>query len=60
MTEFTHLDRDGRLRMVEVGDKHETLRLASASCRVVVGSNVFPRLLEGTLPKGDEIGRAHV
>ncbi len=53
MTEFTHLDQDGRLRMVEVGDKPETLRTAAASCRVVVGPRVFPRLLEGTLPKGD-------
>ncbi|MBM4295466.1 MAG: cyclic pyranopterin monophosphate synthase MoaC [Deltaproteobacteria bacterium] len=53
MTEFTHLDQEGRLRMVEVGDKPETLRTAVASCRVVVGPKVFPRLLEGTLPKGD-------
>ncbi|MBM4274570.1 MAG: cyclic pyranopterin monophosphate synthase MoaC [Deltaproteobacteria bacterium] len=53
MTEFTHLDQEGRLRMVEVGDKPETRRTAAASCRVVVGPRVFPLLLEGTLPKGD-------
>jgi cyclic pyranopterin phosphate synthase len=53
MSEFTHLDKGGRLRMVEVGDKPETLRRAAATCRIVVGSKIFPRLLAADLPKGD-------
>jgi cyclic pyranopterin phosphate synthase len=53
MSEFTHLDEHGRLRMVEVGDKPVTRRQATAACRVIVGPTVFPRLLEGSLPKGD-------
>ena len=39
--------------MVDVGDKPETLRRATATCRVVVGPKVYPLLLEGRLPKGD-------
>jgi len=53
MSEFTHLDENGRLRMVEVGDKPVTRRQATAACRVIVGPTVFPRLLAGSLPKGD-------
>jgi cyclic pyranopterin phosphate synthase len=53
MSEFTHLDKGGRLRMAEVGNKPETLRQAVASCRIVVGSKIFPRLLAADLPKGD-------
>jgi cyclic pyranopterin phosphate synthase len=53
MTEFTHLDETGQLRMVDVGDKAETRRLAAAACRVIVGPKVFPLLQAGRLPKGD-------
>ncbi len=53
MSEFTHLDEAGKLRMVDVGGKPATRRRATASCRVEVGPRVFPLLLEGRLPKGD-------
>jgi cyclic pyranopterin phosphate synthase len=53
MNSFTHLDESGQIRMVDVGDKPETLRQATAACRVVVGPKVFPLLLAGRLPKGD-------
>ena len=53
MNSFTHLDESGQVRMVDVADKAETLRRATAACRVVVGPKVFPLLLAGRLPKGD-------
>jgi cyclic pyranopterin phosphate synthase len=53
MNRFTHLDESGQVRMVDVGGKPETLRRATAACRVVVGPKVFPLLLAGRLPKGD-------
>jgi cyclic pyranopterin phosphate synthase len=53
MSDFTHLDERGQLRMVDVADKDVTWRVAAASCRVVVGPKVFPLLLAGSLPKGD-------
>ncbi len=53
MDDFTHLDETGQLRMVNVGDKPETRRVATAACRVVVGPTVFPLLMAGSLPKGD-------
>jgi cyclic pyranopterin phosphate synthase len=53
MSDFTHLDEAGRLRMVEVGNKPVTLRQAAAVCRILVGPKVFPRLMAADLPKGD-------
>ena len=53
MSDFTHLDETGQLRMVDVGDKAETWRIATAACRVLVGPKVFPLLQAGRLPKGD-------
>ncbi len=53
MSNFTHLDESGQMRMVDVADKPVTLRRATAGCRVVVGPKVFPLLLAGRLPKGD-------
>ncbi len=53
MNSFTHLDEKGQMHMVDVGDKPETLRRATAACRIVVGPKVYPLLLAGRLPKGD-------
>jgi len=53
MCNFTHLDEQGRLRMVDVGDKPVTHRQATASCTVRIGPKAFPLLMSGSLPKGD-------
>jgi cyclic pyranopterin monophosphate synthase len=53
MNSFTHLDETGQMHMVDVGDKPETLRRATAACRIVVGPKVYPLLMAGSLPKGD-------
>jgi cyclic pyranopterin monophosphate synthase len=53
MNSFTHLDDLGQMHMVDVADKPETLRQATAGCRIVVGPKVYPLLLAGRLPKGD-------
>jgi cyclic pyranopterin monophosphate synthase len=60
MNSFTHLDTSGQMRMVDVGDKPETVRLATATCRVIVGPKVFPLLVAGNLPKGDVWAAARV
>jgi cyclic pyranopterin phosphate synthase len=60
MNDFTHLDERGRLRMVEVGNKPVTLRQAAATCRILVGPKIFPRLLSGDLPKGDVWAAARI
>ena len=58
--QLTHVDETGAARMVDVGDKDVTARVAVASGRVLVSSEVV-RLLRGDgVPKGDALGVARV
>lgn len=55
---FTHLDRTGRARMVDVSAKPVTRRVAEASCRVVLSPSTAARLTD--LPKGDALAVARL
>lgn len=48
---FSHLDAQGRARMVDVSEKPVTRREAVASCRVVLSQSTVLQL--ANLPKGD-------
>ncbi len=50
---FSHLDGEGRARMVDVSDKPVTRRTAGASCRVLLSEETVARLAE--MPKGDAV-----
>lgn len=58
--ELTHLDEQGRARMVEVGEKPETAREAIARGRIEMTSETLQLILEGGLPKGDVLGTARI
>jgi len=60
MTELTHLDAQGRARMVDVGAKAETEREAVAAGRVLMRAETLRLLRAGDLPKGDVLGTARV
>lgn len=51
--DFTHLDDEGHVRMVNVGSKEPTERHAVAEATVVMSEETRDRLLSGDLPKGD-------
>ena len=53
--EFSHLDRQGRPRMVDVGAKQSTRREAVAEAVVIMDSATRDRLLNLDLPKGDAL-----
>lgn len=55
MSELTHLDDQGRPRMVDVGDKEATPRRAVAEALVVMSRETRQRLFDGDLPKGDAL-----
>jgi cyclic pyranopterin phosphate synthase len=46
--------------MVDVGDKEESVREATAACRLVCEPTVRDRLLAGAVAKGDAVGPAKV
>lgn len=57
---LSHLDDEGRARMVDVGGKEATERTARAACEVHVPPEVAAALAAGNLPKGDAIAVARI
>jgi cyclic pyranopterin phosphate synthase len=53
MAELTHIDEQGRPRMVDVSSKSDTDRLAVAEGRVVMSPGALLAITEGRVKKGD-------
>jgi cyclic pyranopterin phosphate synthase len=58
--ELTHLDSDGRARMVDVGAKPATDRRARARAVVRMSAETAGRVARGDAPKGDVLGTARI
>ena len=58
--ELTHVDKDGRARMVDVTAKTETVRVARAEALVEMSAETVSRLREKTTPKGDPLEVARI
>jgi cyclic pyranopterin monophosphate synthase len=57
---LTHLDAAGHARMVDVGDKKESARIAVARGRVLMTPATLATLLAGGMSKGDVIAAARI
>ena len=57
---LTHFDRQGAARMVDVGEKSPTHRVAKASGRIVMRAATLNVIAQGTASKGDVLGIARV
>ena len=60
MTEFSHLDREGEARMVDVGEKAVVRRTATAAGRISMSPQTVEMLRERALPKGDALNTARI
>ncbi len=60
MSKLTHLDESGAAHMVDVGDKAETVRIATASGCVTMQKQTLELILSGNAAKGDVIGTARL
>ena len=58
--EFTHLGPSGDARMVDVGEKPITARIAEAEGWVHLSRSAFRLLRDGAVPKGDVLATARV
>ncbi|MGD2052146.1 MAG: cyclic pyranopterin monophosphate synthase MoaC [Acidimicrobiia bacterium] len=58
--DLTHLDEQGRARMVDVGAKQPTARVAVAEAHISLSPEVRDRLFAGDLPKGDAVAVARI
>ncbi|MEX6507779.1 cyclic pyranopterin monophosphate synthase MoaC [Jiella sp. M17.18] len=59
-TRLTHLDEAGSAAMVDVGDKAETVRTATAEGLVVMQPETLELIRAGNMKKGDVIGIARI
>ncbi len=57
---FSHLDAEGRARMVDIGSKWDTERVAVASGTITMSERCFDLLRENNIPKGDVFGAARI
>jgi len=60
MSELTHIDERGRLKMVDTSEKPVTLRRAVASARVLMSPETIGTIHERRTPKGDPLEAARL
>lgn len=60
MSELSHFDEAGKVKMVDVSDKSVTTRRAVASCKVMLSAGTIERLRSQTNPKGDPLEVARI
>ncbi|MBC7930631.1 MAG: cyclic pyranopterin monophosphate synthase MoaC [Rubrivivax sp.] len=60
MNELTHLDEEGRVRMVDTSAKLETARRAVASARVLMTPETVEAVRAHRTPKGDPLETARI
>lgn len=58
--ELSHLDKQGKARMVDVGDKTESDRVAIAKGEVLMKPETFLAIKDGISPKGDILSSARI
>ncbi|MEE0510581.1 MAG: cyclic pyranopterin monophosphate synthase MoaC [Peptococcaceae bacterium] len=60
MGDFTHFNDQGRAKMVNVGEKPESQRVAVAAGRVLVNDETFALIQSGGMKKGDVLTVAQI
>jgi cyclic pyranopterin phosphate synthase len=60
VNELTHLDEQGNARMVDIGAKNATRRVAVASGRIRMSPVALAAIRDGDVPKGDVVAAARI
>lgn len=60
MSKLSHLDSQGRARMVDVGEKAATERVATARGRITMRAETLAAITEGKVGKGDVLAAARI
>lgn len=60
MNKLTHVDSAGNARMVDVGSKAETYRVAVARGAIRMSATTLTAIAQGNAPKGDVLGTARI
>jgi cyclic pyranopterin phosphate synthase len=60
MKKLSHIDKEGRVRMVDTSGKRQTHRRAVASARVLMSRETLKAINDGRTPKGDPVETARL
>lgn len=60
MDKLTHLNEQGRARMVDITNKNETLRTARAKSSVLLSEEIYKKIVHKKMKKGDILAVAQV
>ena len=60
MMDFTHLDKEGRVRMVDVGDKEKTKRIAVAAGKISMEPATLSMIMDEKVKKGNVLETARI
>jgi cyclic pyranopterin phosphate synthase len=60
MADFTHFNEEGRAKMVDVSDKPETTRTALAHSSITVSKEIYEKITNNEMKKGDVLAVAQV
>ena len=60
MSDFTHLDKTGNVKMVDVTDKVPTARMAKAEGKITMRSDTILAIQDDALPKGNVLTTAKI
>jgi cyclic pyranopterin phosphate synthase len=60
MSKLTHLDESGSARMVDVSEKSDTARQATAEAIIALSEEAYAAALSGNAKKGDVLGAARI
>jgi len=60
MSDLTHVDESGAARMVDIGSKQPSERLAIAAGHIAMSTQALAAIKAGDAPKGDVLGTARI
>ncbi len=60
MAEFTHFNQNGEAIMVDVSEKMDTVREATATGKIMMNMEALKKVKEGQIKKGDVLGCARL
>ncbi len=60
MSDLTHMNQQGRAKMVDVSDKTITQRMAIATSKLTMSTELFHKIERGEMKKGDVLSVAQV
>ncbi|WP_226035440.1 cyclic pyranopterin monophosphate synthase MoaC [Aquibacillus saliphilus] len=60
MSEFTHINQQGRAKMVDITEKKETIRIAISRSSIIVNDEIYHQIVNHQVGKGDVLAVAQV